>query len=84
MSRPLARVGIPRRTGVAEAVDFMGGGVWQLWLHTPDYVHGTYLLLRSDGSATRVTEYADAPPETLVVRYADGYHATTEENSATD
>jgi len=80
MNQPLARVGIPRRTGVAEAIDFVGGGVWRLWLHTPNYVHGTYLLLYSDGKVTRVTEYADEPPETLVVRYADGYDATTQEN----
>jgi len=78
MSQHLARVGIPRRTGVAEAIDFMGGGVWRLWLHTPDYKFGTYLLLRSDGSATRVTEFADAPPETMLVRPANGYDATTE------
>lgn len=77
MSQHLARVGIPRRTGVAEAVDYLGGGVWRLWLHTPNYVHGTYLLLYSDGKVTRVTEFADASPETLVVRYADGYNAST-------
>jgi len=77
MSQHPARVGIPRRTGVAEAVDYIGGGVWLLWLHTPDYIHGTYLLLYSDGKVTRVTEYADQPPETLVVRYADGYDAPT-------
>ena len=68
MSLHLARVGIPRRTGVAEAIDYLGGGVWRLWLHTPDYVHGTYLLLYSDGKVTRVTEYADGSPEKLLVR----------------
>jgi len=82
MSQSPARVGIPRRTGVAEAVDYVGGGVWRLWLHTPNYIHGTYLLLYSDGKVTRVTEYADDPPETLVVRYADGYYATAAQEAA--
>ena len=80
MSQHLARVGIPRRTGVAEAIDYLGGGVWRLWLHTPNYVHGTYLLLYSDGKVTRVTEFADGSPETLVVRNANGYDATTQKD----
>ena len=84
MNQHLARVGIPRRTGVAEAIDYMGGGVWRLWLHTPNYIHGTYLLLYSDGKVTRVTEVADGPPETLVVRYADGYYAAAKENGYTE
>jgi hypothetical protein len=31
------------------ALDYLGGGTWRLWLQTPDYVHGTFLTLYSDG-----------------------------------
>ena len=68
----LGRVGLPRLTGISNAVDYMGGGVWRLWLHTPDYVHGTYMLLYSDGMATRVTETKDEAPYELLVRPSDG------------
>ena len=73
-----ARVGLPRRTGQANAVDFIGGGVWRLWLHTPDYVHGTYLLLYSDGKVTRVVTREDEGDEVFLVRPADGHDATAQ------
>lgn len=75
----LERIGIPQRTGIANAVDFMGGGVWRLWLHTPDYVHGTFLLLYSDGRATRVVCREDEGDDEFIVRPSYGYNATTEE-----
>ena len=74
----IARVGLPpRRTGIANAVDLLEGGVWRLWLHTPDYIHGTYMLLHPNGMVITITESADESPYEMLVRPADGYDATT-------
>ena len=36
---------------------------WILWLHTKDWVHGTYLALYDDGRCERITLRADEGPE---------------------
>ena len=36
---------------------------WILWLHTRDWIHGTYLALYDDGRCERVTLRADEGPE---------------------
>jgi hypothetical protein len=65
-----SRVALPNRTQGA-ALDFMGGGVWRMWLHTPDHVHGTYLVLRSDGSITRVTVRQDEGDDEVLIKPAE-------------
>lgn len=52
------------------AIDFMGAGRWRLWLHTPNYIHGTYLDLYSDGKVVRVTVREDEGDEVVVLKEA--------------
>ncbi len=47
------RVALPTR--IQGALDYKGSGVWHLWLHTADFVHGTFLRMYSDGRVDRVT-----------------------------
>lgn len=44
---------------------------YRLWLHTNDFVLGTFLLLQSDGGITRVTVREDEGDEICVVRPPD-------------
>jgi hypothetical protein len=60
------RVALPQRQ--QGALDYMGGGVWRLWLHTPDFVHGTFLTLYSNGKVTRTTVRADEGDEVVVIK----------------
>jgi hypothetical protein len=55
------RIALPPRLQ-GGAVDRLANG-WRIWLHTNDYKLGTYLLLLDDGSAKRVTTYADEGDE---------------------
>lgn len=66
----LHRTAIPNRV-TNGALDRMEGGVWRLWLHTPDFIHGTYLKLYSDGKIVRVTVRADEGDETVCIKEAD-------------
>jgi hypothetical protein len=60
------RVALPLR--IQGALDYMGGGTWRLWLHTPDYIHGTYLTLYSNGKVTRTTVRADEGDEIVNIK----------------
>lgn len=60
------RVALPPR--IQGALDYMGGGTWRLWLHTPDYIHGTFLLLYSDGKVTRTTVRQDEGDEIVAIK----------------
>jgi hypothetical protein len=62
------RVALPRN--LQGAIDYMGGGVWRLWLHTSDFVNGTYITLFSDGKITRTTVREDEGDEVVVIKEA--------------
>lgn len=62
------RIGLPIR--IQGALDYLGGGRWRLWLHTRDYVLGTYLELYGDGKVVRVTEREGEGPDIVLVRPA--------------
>lgn len=63
----VSRTALPPRT-TNSALDYLGGGVWRLWLHTPDFVHGTYLKLYSCGKIIRVVSREDEGDEEFVVK----------------
>lgn len=65
----LARTALPNR--IQGALDRMSGGVWRLWLHTPDFIHGTYLKLYSNGMIERITTYEDEGEEIVLIKGAD-------------
>lgn len=50
------------------ALDYMGGGRWRLWLHTPDFIHGTYLDMQSNGRIDRVTVRQDEGDEIVCIK----------------
>lgn len=50
------------------ALDYMGGGTWRLWLHTPDFIHGTYLLFYSNGKVLRYTVREDEGDEVVIIK----------------
>jgi hypothetical protein len=50
------------------AIDYLGSGKWRMWLHTPDFVHGTFLLLYSNGTVERVTSTRDEPDIVDVIK----------------
>jgi hypothetical protein len=62
------RVALPTR--IQGAIDYMGGSTWRLWLHTHDFVHGTYLTLFGDGRITRTTVREDEGDEVVVIKEA--------------
>lgn len=60
------RVALPTR--IQGALDYVGGGVWRLWLHTPNFVHGTFLTLYSNGKVTRTTVREEEGDEVVIVK----------------
>lgn len=46
-------------------------GAWKLWIHTNDYVLGTYLLLHDSGKIERVTVRADEGDEVVLIKPED-------------
>lgn len=60
------RTALPPR--IQGALDYMGAGKWRLWLHTPDFIHGTYLDLYSNGKITRTTVRQDEGDEVVVIK----------------
>lgn len=44
---------------------------WQLWIHTNDFIFGTYLLLYDDGRVERWTDRADEGPQFITVKPPD-------------
>jgi hypothetical protein len=69
MPEQMFRMALPPR--IQGAIDFMGAGRWRLWLHTPDYIHGTYLDMYSDGKITRVTVREDEGDEVVTLKGAE-------------
>ncbi len=65
----VSRTGLPTR--IQGALDRLEGGVWRLWLHTPDFVHGTYLKLYSNGMIERITTRVDEGDEIVCIKGAD-------------
>lgn len=65
-----SRVALPSRTQGA-CLDYMGEGVWRMWLHTPNHIHGTYLVLQPDGSVTRVTVRDEEGDDEFVIKPAE-------------
>ena len=66
----MSRTALPNRLQ-GGAIDRVGHD-WRVWLHTPDHVHGTYLLLHADGKITRVTVRWDEGDDEFLVRPSDG------------
>lgn len=64
----ISRISLPTR--IQGALDYQGGGVWHLWLHTSDFVHGTFLKMYSDGCVQRITVRADEGDEVVLVKPA--------------
>lgn len=63
------RIALPTRIqGALEFVPHMG--CWRLWLHTSDFIYGTYLELNADGSCDRITERVDEGPDIAVIKPA--------------
>lgn len=47
-------------------------GFWIVWLHTKDYIHGTYLKMHDDGKIEQVTIRADEPcPDVALIKPRD-------------
>lgn len=46
-------------------------GEWIVWLYTNNYIDGTYLHLKNDGSIYRVTEYEEQINECVMVKEGD-------------
>lgn len=63
----LYRVAIPPRT-TNGAIDRLTGSRWRIWLATPDFIHGTYLVLYSNGAVERVTVREDEGDEVMIVK----------------
>jgi hypothetical protein len=62
MSNCIHRIALPLRQR-AQAVDYLGGGCWRIWLSTTDFKHGTYLKLYMDGTADRIDVFEDQADE---------------------
>lgn len=67
--KELARIALPTR--IQGALDRMPDKSWRLWLHTPDFVHGTQLILYPDGKIERVTIRADEGDEIVLIKESD-------------
>lgn len=60
------RIALPIRQR-AQAIDYLGGQCWRIWLSTADFVHGTYIKLYANGTAEMVTVYEDKADEVEVI-----------------
>lgn len=71
----MKRVAIPQRLqggAIEEAASFSKYVmVWRVWLHTNDWVHGTFLLLYQNGMIERVTVREDEGDDIVVVKPAN-------------
>lgn len=65
----------PKRIAIPDnrcrAIEDIGGGCWRVWLATPDFVHGTYLKLYSDGKVVRYVVRQDEGDEEFLVKEAN-------------
>lgn len=65
------RVALPTRIQGALEYDHAAPfGKWRLWLHTNDFVFGTFLELHPDGRVFRVTVRADEGDEVVLIKPA--------------
>lgn len=62
----MSRVALPTR--IQGALEYIGDGYYKLWLHTIDYVHGTFLVLYPNGTITRITVRDEEGDECVVIR----------------
>lgn len=71
MSRPSNRheIGLPPRTHLLR-ID-RGDDHWRLWVHSADFVYGTYMALMDDGSMWQVTVRRDEGDDWVCVRPRD-------------
>ena len=46
---------------------FNGNGYWIIWLHTNDFIHGTFLRLHDNGLIENVTIRSDRPDEDIFI-----------------
>ena len=72
------RIAIPNRLQGGSVEDKEGdfyiegwATTWKVWLHTNDWVHGTYMLLYANGKIERVTVRADEGDDIVVVKPAN-------------
>lgn len=65
------RISIPNRLQGACIERVRDTNEWIVWLHTPDFVHGTFLHLHADGKVTRVTVTEDESDREFLVRPSD-------------
>lgn len=65
------RIAIPNRlqSGCIERDHRMN--TWRVWLHTNDFIHGTFLCLYADGKVTRVTIREGEGDDEHLIRHAD-------------
>lgn len=66
----MKRVVIPTRLQ-GSCIDDLGGGKWRIWLHTNDWIYGTYLTLYSNGMVTRTTARIDEGDDVITVKSAN-------------
>jgi len=55
MSIRVTRVGLPNKITVSAIDRDSTNSLWRLWLHTNDFVHGTFVALHDDGTVERIT-----------------------------
>jgi hypothetical protein len=67
------RVALPSRLQ-GSAIDQLPDGVWRIWLHTNDHVHGSYLLLYPSGKVERITVRDVNDVENVMVIMPEGTH----------
>lgn len=49
----------------------MGKGVWRIWLHTRDWITGTYLLLYPNGTVEQVTVRDSEGDDVAIIKPAN-------------
>ena len=69
------RIALPTR--IQGALEHHGGGKWRLWLHTNDFVYGTFLELYPDGSCFRVTVRDEEGDEVVLIKPGEAFVLTS-------
>lgn len=69
MIQQLYRIALPIR--IQGAIDRLPDKSWRLWLHTPDFIHGTFLLMHTNGCVERVTVREDEGDEIVTIKDQD-------------
>ena len=62
-------VGMPIGARALRLVRLIDG--WRLWIHSSDYVYGTYMDMHDDGSVWNITTRADEGDECWLARPSD-------------